>query len=690
MIFRKTGFLLAFALIGSAHLVGQTKFEAKGARPNIIFIMVDDLGYGDLGVFYQKLREQQGDLPVQFTPALDEMAQQGAIFSHQYSNAPVCAPSRASFLTGMNQGNAHVRNNQFDKALENNHTVATVLRTAGYQTAAVGKWGLQGEDEAAKPHWPGHPLQRGFDYYYGYMRHSDGHEHYPTEGIYRGKKEVWENYLEVSTGLAKCYTTDLWTAVAKRWIVEQQKIDRPFFLFLAYDAPHAVLELPTGAYPAGGGLKGGVQWLGKKGNMINTANGTPDTYVDPLYAHATYDDDHNPSTAAVAWPDTYKRYATSVKRLDDGVRDILQLLKDLHIDDNTLVVFTSDNGPSDESYLPKDFAYNSPTFFGSYGPFDGIKRDCLEGGLRLPVIAKWPNLIKSGVDIEQPSLLSDWMATFADAAGVAIPARIDGVSLLPSMMGKTDAPQSNIYVEYAFGGKTPSYPEFNAVHRGRKRGEMQMLRLGDIVGLRCNIQDYNDIFELYDIVKDPKQIHNLAGRPEMKDIQKRMQAQALQSRRADTEAKRPYDGVAIPAAAKKNVKKGLKYQFYKGNFPYVTSYFNVTTSRSGKITNLAQQKLKRNGMMVYEGFINVPETANYTLTLKTSSKAIVKLHQALAIDADYGYVPNSKVRYTTVLEKGLHPIKIYRLQKENEDLDVDLTLTSDQVKLKHITSYLCH
>lgn len=690
MILKKTPFLLVLALFSTVPLFGQIKFHDKGVRPNIIFIMVDDLGYGDLGVFYQKLREQQGNLPFQFTPALDEMAQQGAIFSHQYSNAPVCAPSRASFLTGMNQGNAHVRNNQFDKALENNHTVATVMRTAGYHTAAVGKWGLQGEDEAAKPNWPGHPLQRGFDYYYGYMRHADGHEHYPAEGIYRGKKEVWENYKEVSSGLANCYTTDLWTAVAKRWIVEQQNTNGPFFLFLAYDAPHAVLELPTGEYPSGGGLNGGMQWIGKEGNMINTANGTPDTYVNPLYAHATYDDDHNPLTAAAFWPETYKRYATSVKRLDDGVRDILQLLKDLHIDDNTLVVFTSDNGPSDESYLPKDFAYNSPTFFGSYGPFDGIKRDCLEGGLRMPVIAKWPNLIKSGLDIQQPSMLSDWMATFADAAGVAVPARIDGVSLLPSLMGKTDAPKSNMYVEYAFGGRTPNYSEFDAAHRGRKRGEMQMLRLGDIVGLRYDIQAYDDVFELYDIVKDPKQINNLAERPEMKDIQRKMQTKVLQSRRSDREAKRPYDNVPIPATVKKNVKKGLKYHFYKGDFPYVTSNFNIKTSRSGKIINLAQEKLNSNGMMVYEGFINVPETASYTLAIETSGKAIIKLHEALAIDADYGYVPNSKVLYKTVLEKGLHPIKIYLLQKENEVLEVDLTLISEQVKLKDITNYLCH
>src|SRR5690606_38069180 len=155
-------------------------------------------------------------------------------------------------------------------------------------------------------------------------------------------------------------------------------------MYLAYDTPHAVLELPTQAYPEGSGLNGGIQWLGKPGHMINTASGTVDSYMYPQYARATYDDDNNAATPEVSWPDTYKRYASVNCRIDEQVADILQLLKDLKIDDNTLVVFTSDNGTSAESYLPEPY---KPDFFNGFGPFDGIKRDLYEGGVRVPAIA---------------------------------------------------------------------------------------------------------------------------------------------------------------------------------------------------------------------------------------------------------------------------------------------------------------
>ncbi|WKX78367.1 sulfatase-like hydrolase/transferase [Zobellia laminariae] len=142
------------------------------------------------------------------------------------------------------------------------------MQRAGYKTAAIGKWGLQGSSKWSEngDSWPAHPNNRGFDYYYGYIRHRDGHEHYPVEGVYRGKKEVYENKNEVSKGLDKCYTGDLWTAVAKKWIVKQvkdKKESEPFFMYLAFDTPHAVLELATQAYPEGGGLNGGLQWVGK-------------------------------------------------------------------------------------------------------------------------------------------------------------------------------------------------------------------------------------------------------------------------------------------------------------------------------------------------------------------------------------------------------------------------------------------
>ncbi|MGV3540677.1 MAG: sulfatase-like hydrolase/transferase, partial [Rufibacter sp.] len=388
---RRVALVLVGALL-SAQAVGQAKKPSAAPnkkQPNIIFIMTDDLGYGDLGVLFQKQRQKKNDRsePWAYTPNLDKMADQGAILNSHYAAAPVCAPSRASFMLGQSQGHANVRDNQFDKAIDDNYTVANMLKKVGYATAAIGKWGLQGK---TKDEWPAHPLNRGFDYYYGYMRHGDGHEHYPVEGVYRGPKEVYENRKEVSAGLAKCYTADLWTAATKKWIVDHakgQSKENPFFIYLAYDTPHAVLELPTQEYPAGGGLKGGLQWTGKPGQMINTASGTVDSWIHPDYAKATYDHDKNPSTPEVAWPNVYQRYATSVRRIDDAVGDLLQLLRDLKIDENTLVVFTSDNGPSLESYLEK--VKNDPDFFNSFGPFDGVKRDVLEGGVRMPALAWW-------------------------------------------------------------------------------------------------------------------------------------------------------------------------------------------------------------------------------------------------------------------------------------------------------------
>ena len=172
----------------------QSKTPEQSGRPNIIFIIADDMGYGDLGVLFQNQRAKANDRnnPWTLTPNLDKLAAQGVQMPQSYCSAPVCAPSRASVLLGRSQGHANVRDNQFDKALEENYTLGSVMRTAGYSTAAIGKWGLQGKDDDA-PNWSAHPLNRGFDYYYGNIKHGDGHEHYPKEGLYRGSNEVWEH-----------------------------------------------------------------------------------------------------------------------------------------------------------------------------------------------------------------------------------------------------------------------------------------------------------------------------------------------------------------------------------------------------------------------------------------------------------------------------------------------------------------
>ncbi len=648
---------------------GLFSYGKKPEKPNIIFILVDDMGYGDLGVLFQNQRAKANDRsePWEYMPNLDKVAQQGAVLTDQYCAAPVCAPSRASILSGRSQGHTEVRDNQFDKALEDNYTLGTVMKMAGYSTAAFGKWGLQGlGKEIVPPNWPAHPLNRGFDYFLGYIRHRDGHEHYPKEGLYRGKKEVWENRTNIAGKLDKCYTADLWTAAAKKWIANHVKNDgkKPFFIYLAYDTPHAVLELPTQAYPKGGGLKGGLQWTGKPGHMINTASGTIDSYIYPEYAHATWDDDHDPATPETAWPKVYQRYATATRRIDDAVGDIIQLLKDLKIDNNTMIVFSSDNGPSRESYLPRRFKPNNPSFFRSFGPFDGIKRDCWEGGVRMPVLARWPGHIPAGKVVNTPTISYDWLPTFAVMAGLPAPALSDGVSLLPVLTGQGKQPEPLVYVEYFQNGHTPDYKVFAPQHRGRKRGQMQLIRFGNYVGVRYNILSQNDDFEIYDVTNDPQELNNLAGKAAFAKMQQEMKARVLQVRMPNTTAPRPYDTTLIPPVIKDNISPGFTWKIYKGEFPWVAQEAELTPGKTGteKTLSTGIMDKKVNGMILYSGYMDIPEDGTYTFYLHTATKALLRIHDAAVIDAGYRYQPGTERSGTLHLAKGFHPFRLYVLK----------------------------
>lgn len=646
---------------GAAGLAALSAAAAP-PRPNILFILTDDLGFGDVGVFHQNLRQAAGvrSQPWFFTPQLDALAAEGAQLTQHYCPAPVCAPSRASLLLGVHQGHANVRDNQFDKALANNHTLATTLGQAGYTTACIGKWGLQGSAVTAPPDWPAHPLNRGFDYYYGYIRHSDGHEHYPKEGLYRGVKEVWDNRTEMSAGLDQCYTTDLFAARSKQWIRDHHATNAaaPFFLYLAFDTPHAVLELPTQSYPAGGGTNGGLQWLGTPGQMINTASGTVDSYRHPNYAGATWDHDNNPATAEQAWPDVYQRYATSVQRIDDCVGDLLQLLRDLDLDDHTLVVFSSDNGPSVESYLPENYAAN---FFDSYGPFDGIKRDCWEGGIRVPTLARWPGTIPAGQTNTVPSGFWDWMATFCELAGVPAPARSDGVSLVPSLTGRGTQQPSTVYVEYFNNSSTPSYAEFEPAHRGRPRNQMQMLRLGDMVGVRYDITSHADNFEIYNVVSDPKQTTNLAGQPAYAALQQQMKDTVLRARRPDSAASRPYDSELVPAVNPSPVTQGVAWRACLQTTPWVPELTWLTPVATGHTNRplLAVRPRDEDVGLLFAGYLQVPGGGDYTFHLAADTGAVLRLHEATVIDADFGYLGGSEVSATIRLQAGKHPFRLY-------------------------------
>ena len=667
--------------------------SAFAAPPNIIFILVDDMGWGDLGVFFQNDRQSANvrSLPWQSTPNLDKFAIEGAQLRDHYCAAPVCAPSRASILLGVSQGHANVRDNQFDKALENNHTVATVLKQAGYTTVAVGKWGLQGGGEGrnSPDAWPAYPTKRGFNDYFGYARHADGHEHYPKEALYtknNKSKEVWDGEQNITPQLDKCYTADLWTAWAKRWIVEHHRTNsaQPFFMYLAYDTPHAVQELPTQAYPSGGGLKGGMQWLGTPGHMISTASGKIDSWIHPDYQNQTYDNDHNAATPEVPWPNVYKRYATAVRRIDDAVGDIEHLLKDLNLDDNTLVVFTSDNGPSIESYLPEPLRAD---FFDSYGPFDGIKRDCWEGGERVPTVARWPGHVPEGTLVTRPSISYDWLRTFAEVAGQPAPARADGVSLLPELTGQPgQRDRGYIYVEYFENGRTPNYQKFTAAHRNRKREQMQLIRVGDFAGVRYDVKSQSDPFEIYDVLVDPKEATNLAST--MPATDQLMKAMGLQSRRPDTGAPRPYDNELVPADSGVAVTNGVEWKAFEGNYPWVPDFEILTPKVSGTADHPDLNKRTRdnNVGLFFTGYLNVPRDGEYTFYLKADTGAELRVHDATVIDADFGYRGGEEVSGAIRLKAGLHSFRLYYVRRDKGAPSLEISWSGPQIAKEPVSA----
>jgi arylsulfatase A-like enzyme len=624
-------------------------------RPNILFVLVDDMGWGDLGVFFQNQRRLAANRnkPSLATPKLDTLAAEGIQLRRHYCPAPVCAPSRASLLLGVHQGHASVRDNLFDRALEKNHTLASVLKQAGYATAAFGKWGFQGNGTIPE----GHPQYFGFDYFFGYMTHMNGHYHYPKED----GQAVWDGFTtDITEQLDKCYTADLWTARAKKWIVDQRSANpaQPFFVYLAYDTPHFELEIPTSAYPPGGGTSGGLQWLGAPGAMLNTAVGTVNTYLHPDYADATWDDDNDPATPEVPWPDAEKRHATMIRRLDDAVADLVQLMKDLGMDGNTLIVFTSDNGPHDEGDIN---GRQDPTFFDSFGPMDGIKRDTWEGGMREPALARWPGHIPTGTTTLTPSQFHDWLPTFLALAGLPAPARSDGVSLVPTLTGVGLQRASTVYVEYTFGGNTPAYPEFEPSRRGATRNLEHVVHLDGYKGVRYDVRSNSDDFQIYDTLADAKETTNLAGTSEyFIDLQRRMKDRVLQLRRPLPDAPRPFDGDLIPPNATPDLAPGLAYRAFVGNFPWVPDFTPMAAVAEGHCAgfDLGVRTRHDDIGLAFSGYLDVPADDTYTFYLITDGRAFLRIHDASVLDADFGYVGGSEMSATSNLMAGRHAIRL--------------------------------
>lgn len=651
---------------------------SRASQPNVIFILLDDMGWGDFGVLHQNSIEGRKR---HSTPFLDQMANEGMQLRAHYCPAPVCAPSRASLLSGVHQGHAEVRDNQFDKALADNHTLATVMKAAGYKTWLVGKYGLQGgvngkADDKTVEDWPAYPTRRGFDEFYGYVRHRDGHVHYPADKwnlgdseSHRTPKQVWHNDREVSSGLSGCYTTDLFTARSKDWIIRHAQGDnaeQPFFLYLALDTPHAALQLPAAPFPEGNGIKGGLQWIGKPGRMINTAGPKIDSFRHPDYV-------------GKGWSDVDERFATMVRRIDQSVGDLLQTLRDLQIDEKTMVVISCDNGPHHESYLrdpstDKRVGY-TPEAFQSYGPFDGTKRDVWEGGIRVGTLAWWPGKIPSGSKSDSPSQFHDWMPTFASAAGIAAPARTDGVSLLPTLTGKGKQQQGQVYVEYFQSGRTPAYDDFEKAKRQNRRKQMQVVFVDGYKGVRQDIQSHEDPFAIYDVKSDPKETQNLAGTDKKFDrLQERMKDRVLRIRRPNASAKRPYDDEAMPAR-KTDFAEGWKFAVFEGQFPYVPNTSGLVPSRQGQSDAMALESV--GGAARFRGVFQAPETATYRVTMQTKSPTFVRIHDAELLDADFAFDPSESYETEIKLEKGSHPIEVTVLGENAIDVQLEWTLASE-------------
>ena len=490
-----------FAIIAIAAATTAAPLAALGrAKPNIVFILTDDLGFGDVGFSCSARTNVLARLR---TPCLDRLAREGVVLTAHYAAAPVSAPSRASLLTGRVQGRCSLRDNCFDRAFSETNTLASVLHGTGYATWAVGKWGVAGGGESGEP-VSSHPLDRGFDYFYGFLDHLAGHTYYHYDGRLRGAfMGITENRSDATASAVGIYSTDLFVAKAKQLVARHaaERVETPFFLYLAVNTIHGSgrcddtletknpLHVPGRPYPADG-----VTWP-----LEPEPREVRNTWIDPAYRDL---------------PEPAARYATAITRFDNALDDFMGELRRLGLDRDTMIVFTSDNGPADE--------YGAdPRFFGSNGPFDGLKRDVFEGGMRVPAFVRWPARISGGLSDGSPSQFHDWMATLADAAGATAPQESEGVSLLPRWGRSRSAAAfkpSLVYVQYEFpwGGASDAFREFEA-RKAPVRGLQQMLREGDYVALRTRMREGGSRVRLYNVVEDPFQSNDLSGRAEQKD-----------------------------------------------------------------------------------------------------------------------------------------------------------------------------
>jgi arylsulfatase A-like enzyme len=422
--------------------------SADDRSPNVIFIMVDDMGYGDLSLFGQQAFK---------TPHIDNMASEGMVFTNFYTGATVCAPSRASLLTGKHTGHTSVRGNSPAQLIGDDElTIAKVMKQAGYRTAAIGKWGI------GHPPPPDDPQRKGFDYFYGYINMWHAHNFYPEFLYENGEKIPLNNKLRRNedgsnpwadrpegTGVAKEkneYVHDLFDQKALDFIDQNQ--DNKFFLYLAYNVPHA-----------------------------NNEGGENGMEVPSFGEFADKD-----------WPDTEKGFASMMRNIDNSVGMILSKLEDTGMGDNTMVIFCSDNGPHEEGGHVMEY-------FNSNGPYRGMKRDLYDGGVRTPFIVHWPAVVQPGTSTHLGAFW-DVLPTFTDITGIEQPDDTDGISIMPTLAGHPEEQEKHDYLYWEF----------------YELGGRQAILKGNWKAIRLNVRDQDKPveFALYNLATDTAEVHNVA------------------------------------------------------------------------------------------------------------------------------------------------------------------------------------
>lgn len=414
--------------------------QAQMARPNIVFIHADDLGYGDLSAYGQARFE---------TPRLDGLAREGMRFTQYYAGSTVCAPSRAALMAGLHTGHVSIRGNKELPLRGEDTTIAMALRDAGYRTALIGKWGIGNVGTT------GQPDKKGFEHWLSVLDQRHAHRQY-TDHLYR-------NGQVVRTDVNRDYSNDLFTNEALEFI--QRSDLRPFFIYLNYTVPHAELRAPEDSIEPFKGRFPEEPFVNAKADAVLTG-------AEP-----------GPSLGYRSQPTPHAAFAAMITRMDRDIGRLVDAIRSRGLDRQTLVIFTSDNGPHLEGGA-------DPAFFNSSGGLRGVKRDLYEGGIRVPMIARWTGTIPAGRVSDHPAAHWDMFPTFAEIAGAKVPAGLDGVSIVPTLRGERQPTPDFLYWEF------------------HERGFQQAVRMGAWKAVRLA---KDKPLELYNLDADSSEQHDLAA-----------------------------------------------------------------------------------------------------------------------------------------------------------------------------------